>query len=303
MTIAAFDVSKHSLQFSVGGRIGALDNDLSDFGPFLRELPSDAIVAMEATNKYHRGLADAAHSMGFRVHVVSPRRASMFARSTNARGKTDRQDASSLEMFVRSQEDHLHVYIPPSEEVQRVRDLLSHRLLLVKSKTALFLGLWEEEDIRKLALSGIEQSIKRVDEELQQILSMFPEYALLQTVPGVGKVVAAGLLAPLLCFDFISSDAFVAYLGLDPRPQDSGKKEGVRRLAKQGYAEGRRLAYLAAMQGLRRSPWSDYAAPYRARGFQGTKLTVVVARKLVRVAWSVFKFKQPFDPSRLTRSS
>ena len=43
-----------------------------------------------------------------------------------------------------------------------------------------------------------------------------------------------------------SADAVIAMTGFDPRPMDSGRKTGARRLSKRGPAELRRLLYVAA---------------------------------------------------------
>jgi hypothetical protein len=46
-----------------------------------------------------------------------------------------------------------------------------------------------------------------------------------------------------------NADAFVAFTGLDPRPDDSGQHHGKRRLSKRGPTELCRLLYLAALSG------------------------------------------------------
>ena len=100
-----------------------------------------------------------------------------------------------------------------------------------------------------------------------------------------------------------SADAVIAMTGFDPRPMDSGRKTGARRLSKRGPAELRRLLYVAAMSAARTSSWKPFYLAQRAKGLPTTAALVVLARKLVRVAFSLFKQQKLFDPLRHQTSS
>ena len=69
----------------------------------------------------------------------------------------------------------------------------------------------------------------------------------LMSIVGIGEVVAAQLVAVLSTLSFKRADSFVAYTGLDPRPEDSGQHRGKRRLSKHGPALLRCLLYDAGM--------------------------------------------------------
>ena len=94
-----------------------------------------------------------------------------------------------------------------------------------------------------------------------------------------------------------SADAVIALTGLDPRPNDSGKKTGQRRLSKRGWPEIRRLLYAAAMSAARTKAWNGFYLAQRAKGLSTTAALIVLARKLLRVAFSLFKQKSDFDCS------
>jgi transposase len=93
-----------------------------------------------------------------------------------------------------------------------------------------------------------------------------------------------------------SADAFAAFTGLDPRPDDSGQRRGKRRLSKRGPAELRRLLYLAAMSAIKTKTWRPLYEHYRAKGLSSTATLVILAR----TAWSIYTYKTVFDPARLT---
>ncbi|WP_028604701.1 transposase, partial [Ottowia thiooxydans] len=95
----------------------------------------------------------------------------------------------------------------------------------------------------------------------------------------------------------LSADAVVAFTGLDPRPNDSGNKTGQRRLSKRGWPEIRRLLYAAAMSAARTKTWNGFYHAQREKGLSTTAALIVLARKLLRVAFSLFKQKSNFDAS------
>jgi transposase len=119
------------------------------------------------------------------------------------------------------------------------------------------------------------------------------------TITGVGPVIGAALVNTLERVPVKSADAFVAFTGLDPRPDDSGQHRGKRRLSKRGPGELRRLLFLAAMSAAKTKTWHPLYEHYRAKGLSGTAALVILARRIARTAWSIYTYKTEFDPARL----
>lgn len=84
-------------------------------------------------------------------------------------------------------------------------------------------------------------------------------------------------------------------LGLDPRPRDSGQCRGQRKLSKRGPAELRRLLYIAAMTAARHPVLKAFHERQRAEGLSPIAAYNVLARKLLRTAWSIVRYDRPFD--------
>lgn len=87
----------------------------------------------------------------------------------------------------------------------------------------------------------------------------------------------------------------IALLGLDPRPLDSGHKVGLRRLSKRGLPEWRRLLFNAAMSGAATKAWKGCYEHERAKSLSRTAALNVLACRMVRVAFSLFKNRKRFD--------
>jgi transposase len=120
----------------------------------------------------------------------------------------------------------------------------------------------------------------------------------LQSISGVG-VQATVRLTPLFsCIGYVNVNAVVAYSGLDPRPNDSGSKRGRRHLSKRGPALLRRQLYLVAFAA---SHSKAYGATYQKlrERLSTAEALVALARKLLRVAWAVWRSGQPFDASKI----
>jgi len=161
-------------------------------------------------------------------------------------------------------------------------------------------------DELKALRSRFNQLIARLDLRAKALVEANPErkqnFARLCTISGVGPVVGTALVNTLERVPVKSADAFIAFTGLDPRPDDSGQHRGKRRLSKRGPAELRRLLYLAALSAVKTKPWSSLYEHYRARGLSSTAALVILARRIARTAWSIYTHKTEFDPARLTRS-
>src|SRR5262250_772565 len=148
--------------------------------------------------------------------------------------------------------------------------------------------------------------IARIDLRVKALVEADPErkqnFARLCTITGVGPVIGTALLNTLERRPMKSADAFVAFTGLDPRPDDSGQHRGKRRLSKRGPAELRRLLYMAAMSATNTKTWKPLYEHYRTKGLSSTATLVILARRIARTAWSIYTHKTQFDPARLTRS-
>jgi transposase len=120
------------------------------------------------------------------------------------------------------------------------------------------------------------------------------------TVTGFGPQGSAMLAVLLARIPFSSADALVAYSGLDPQANDSGNKRGRRKLSKHGPAFLRRQWYMAGFAASHSKALKPLYLALRAKGFATTEAILILGRKLLRAAYSVWKTGQVFDPAKLT---
>lgn len=280
-----------------------VSNEVQSLTRWLKSVPAGSVLAMESTGRYHLNLARLAHERGVLVYVLNPRDVRHYAKGVGQRGKTDRLDAQLLARYVAHEHAQLHAWQPPAPELQRLDDLLRQRAALVRHKEALRQSLSEDKAVTAMLASLLvpfNQAIKALDGQLRQAIAVLPEgksaVARITSIPGLGLLNAAALLRLFTRLGSAGIDTAIAFTGLDPRPMDSGNKRGVRRLSKRGNSELRRLLFNAAMSASRTATWQPLYQRERAKGLSCTAALVVLARKLVRVAFSLFKSGSYFDP-------
>src|SRR5206468_3997447 len=93
------------------------------------------LIVIEATGKWHRQIHRSLHAGGYKVRVVNPLRARLFAEGMGLLGKTDRLDARMLAEFAESLGDAAR---PPAPELmEELQELVQARVSAVEEQTAL----------------------------------------------------------------------------------------------------------------------------------------------------------------------
>jgi transposase len=306
--VLGVDVASAHLDISIHGtqRVQRIDNDAKAIRQWLRSVPAGSLLGLESTGAYHREFAQLAHAHGVVVFVLNPRDIKRYAQGLGQRGKTDRLDARVIARFVQREHEQLRAWQPLTQQQERLDELLRQRALIQKQRTALKQSLTHRSEVVR-SVADLLQTMKTTLEELEQLIARavreLPqgEAALrsVTSIPGVGLLTGAALLRLFTRAENASADAIVALTGLDPRPMDSGKRCGVRRLSKRGDSETRRLLYNAGMAGAKTAAWKGIYERERAKGLPATAALMALARRLVRIAFSLFKSGSVFDPARV----
>ena len=122
-------------------------------------------------------------------------------------------------------------------------------------------------------------------------------YDILQSVPGVGPLLAAVILAETVDFErFRSADHYKSYCGLAPRLRESAGRARLGRCVK-GNPYLRWAFYIAAVRGMRSD--KGLKAFYErlvGRGKHGKAALIAVAAKLAKRVWVVGKGRVRYRP-------
>lgn len=290
------DVAKDSLVIDDGVTTTSIVNEEAAIACWLATIPLASLIGLEATGGYHQPLADLAFQAGMVVYLLNPRDVRHYAQGLGRRGKTDRVDAAVIRRFVLKEHDGLRPYQPATQAHREIALLQRRRACVVKHRQALrksLAGVRGLEASLREALERIDALLSTIDRQIRERLATQPEALAgakrMETMPGLGEQTATQLAALFDRVPLDNGDAVVAFVGLDPRPLDSGLKHG------------RRLLYNCAQAAVRTSVWKPYYQRLRAKGFPSTAALVIVGRKLLRIAFALWQ--QPnavFDPQKVT---
>jgi transposase len=159
------------------------------------------------------------------------------------------------------------------------------------------------------SLKQIRQTIKSVEEKLEDACMEFPEYTYLLSIPGFGPDVSSKVLGAIgNPHRFTSAKQVLKMAGLDLCADRSGKKSNsaIPIISKQGKADLRYGLYQAAfIASLKNKGFIAYftnklKGRAKEKGI-GTKMRVKLAAKLLVIAWTLMKKKECFDPKYLTQ--
>jgi transposase len=267
MLAVGIDVAKAELVIAVrpSGEQWTAPNDEPGVGALVRQLRqlTPALIVLEATGGYELLCAAALAAAELPVVVVNPRQVRDFAKATGQLAKTDRIDAGLLALF--AERIHPAVRAVRDPAARELEGLLTRRrqLLEMRQAEANRLGM-----VLGRSQRGVRQSLKKhiafldrelamTDSDLDRMVRESPMWRerddLLQSVPGIGPVVARTMLAELPELGQLNRRAIAKLVGVAPLNWDSGTWRG-RRVVHGGRATVRAALYMAALVATRHNP-------------------------------------------------
>jgi transposase len=162
----------------------------------------------------------------------------------------------------------------------------------------------------KVLVEGLEQirkALRATTSKIEDICHQFPEYSHLLTIPGFGPDVSSKTLAAIgNPFRFTTRKQVLKMAGLDLSADRSGRGSDIASpvLSKKGKADLRYALYQAGFIASSRNPHviAYYTNKLRGREKEKgirTKMRVKLAAKLLIIAWTLMKKKEPFNPEYL----
>lgn len=153
-------------------------------------------------------------------------------------------------------------------------------------------------DLHKEALDKTD-TIKKVEQKMESLLSDNSSYELLQSIHGVGPVTAAALIASVSSGkQFKNGRNMAAWLGLTPGQHSSGDNDKNTGMTKRGNRQLRRLFIHGARTVMN---WHEGKGDKLSLWIKGLltrmhpcKAIVAIANKLARIAWSVLVNQRPY---------
>jgi transposase len=266
----------------------------------LKKLDVELIV-MEPTAGFEAVVAAALSVEGFSVAVVNARQIREYARATGKLAKTDNIDALIMAEFAGKINPPVRAL--PNEEAEEIKALVNRRRQLKGMITA-------EKNRKAIARKPLKANIQAhidwlnkemndLDSAIRKRIEASPVWRvkdnLLQSIPGVGRVLSATILAQLPELGRLNRRQIAALVGVAPFNCDSGYMKGKRSIWG-GRASVRTILYMATLAGTRFNPViRDFFQRLVQRGKPKKVALVACMRRLLTIMNAILKTRRAWQ--------
>ena len=306
LVFVGIDVSKAYLDVAErpGGGATRVRNDEVGITQLVDQVTAvrPTLIVLEATGGLEAPVVAALAAAGLTVAVVNPRQVRDFAKATGRLAKTDALDAQVLAHFaavIRPQSRPL-----PDAERQALAALLTRRRQVLEMLVA-------EQQRRGSAavalrarvevhIAWLRQERDTLDAELRQQVRRSPAWRddddLLQSVPGVGPVLATTLIADLPELGQLDRKQIAALVGVAPLNCESGILRG-RRIIWGGRAQVRAALWMGALVAVQHNPvLRAFYARLLAAGKPKKVALTACMHKLLTILNALLRRRTPWQP-------
>lgn len=229
------------------------------------------------------------------------------------RGKSDKADAYEIANYAFSRHHHARLYRQPSSTIARLKNLLSHRELLVRHQTS-FKGILSElkafdkenasfcidqhqEMIKKYAFM-----IQQTDDQLAAIIledaDLKRKFDLICSVHGIGKQTAFFILIHTQAFTAFSDHRkFACYCGVAPFPFASGTSiRGRDRISNLANKKLKTLLTMCALNVIKKdNELKRYYLRKKEQGKSFLSIMNAIKNKLISRIFAVIRNDKPYE--------
>ena len=302
------DVAKATLDLHVlsAGQTQTLPNTQAGHEELIKLLPDPALclIVLEATGGYEREVVADLTDAGYRVAVINPKRARDFAKALGLVAKTDRIDARVLALFAERVQPAPSDKTP--EKQAEIQQLVARRRQLIDLKTQES-NRWDVTHAKaarksiQAVINTLEAEIRGIEKVIETLLESDDDWQqkiqLIQSVPGLGKVTAATVVADVPEIGKLNRQQISALIGLAPYNRDSGALKGKRSISG-GRKSVRCVLYMAAMAARRSNPVIKAFADRLAQHGKPFKVVLTACmRKLLVIVNALVKSRQAWNPN------
>lgn len=299
------DVSKANLDIHIrpSGEFFTVSNDSEGIATLidhLHPLAPERIV-MEATGGLETSASLKLTNAGLPAVVVNARQIRGFAIAIGKLAKTDPIDAAVISQFAGAVCPEVRNVLDKTE--QELANLTVRRRQLVDMRTAEKNRLLQVEGkVRDSVCQMIEflnEQISQIDKQIIETVESSPVQKkkddILQSIPGIGQTISGVLIARLPELGELGNKQISALAGLAPFNNDSGKKQGRRRIYG-GRAAVRSHLYMGTLSAIRFNPVIKTFYKHLTDAGKAKKVALTAcARKLLVIANAMIKNNSLWD--------
>jgi transposase len=313
--LIGIDISKDTFDYCFhAGSNGVLSNNKVGFKSFVKLIPEDTHVVMEATGSYHQQLAIYLHERNIMVSIVNPLAVKRFIQMKLKKNKTDKSDAKMIAWF--GFEQAPVKWIPNQKYIDQCKDIQTTIGTYLKTQTTCknklhsqkHKGITSGPVVRsiKKVLKIIGREIEVLESEMEQLIKENePEmFTNLTSIPGIGNKTAMLLISATNGFaNFESHKQVCAYFGLAPQHYSSGTSVYAKsRITKTGNARVRNHLFMWSFTACEQNPQCKALYERIVNKGKSKKLALIaVCNKLIKQSYAIAKSGLKYDKEYKSR--
>lgn len=259
-------------------------------------------IVIEATGRLEQAFIIVCAKEKLPFVVANPVRIKKFAGSVGQLAKTDKLDAKLIAYYSEAIKPELSTLKP--ETLRKMSDLLSRRCQLMEMRTMeknrlQILPKSLESTINPM-LTVINNQLTKIDNKMSKLIEQCDEYQIkndiIQSVPGVGNVVAFSLLSNMPELGYITNKEAAALVGVAPINRESGIYKG-KRMIRGGRHQIRTAMFMSMMSAMQCNP--VFKATYQrlvAAGKPKKIAMIACVRKMIVILNSMVRDGVYWDP-------
>jgi len=299
------DVGKSQLDIYIRptGKFFSVANDAQGVREAIKRLKAHQPkrIIVEATGRLEHRLVFACAKQGLPIVVANPVHVRRFAQAIGQLAKTDKIDARLIAHFGEAVQPKLTEV--NAESVRKISDLLTRRRQLLRMQTMEKNRLGIMPQVLHASINTILKSfkaaIKKLDELLDRLIVTNEEWAtkssILQSVPGVGKMVAYTLLSDLPELGHLNNKEISALVGVAPMNRESGKYQGQRRI-RGGRHQVRTIMFMSMLSAIQHnSTLKAYYDRLKLAGKRSKVAIVACMRKMIVILNTMLRNGTPWE--------
>ena len=263
-------------------------------------------AAMEASGGYERDWAKVLREAKIEVRIVDPKRVRSFARSAGRLAKNDTIDAEMIAWFAETFPD------APGQTCDAVRErlvqIVNARQYLLDVQTTLHNRNEHStpdvvQKMQARMLKQIALEVARLETAITTLVEATAPFAeltgIIESVPGLGKITSASLIAAMPELGQVSDNVAAALLGVAPYDDDSGQRKGNRHI-KGGRRKVRNVFYMACVgAATRHNPMlKAFYDRLIAKGKEKKVALTACMRKLICILNTMIARREKWDAAR-----
>lgn len=263
-----------------------------------------ALIVMEATGGYEDKAAIQLRAAGLGVAVVNPRQVRDFAKATGQLAKTDRIDAQILAHYGALMSPPAG--IETSAHAKALKTLLGRRRqisgILTSERNRCHLATSFVKESLEKHIQWLKEEMEEIEENIDELIQSDEYYkqrnVLLQSVPGIGKRLAAALLTELPELGTLNRQQIASLAGVAPKNHDSGTRRGTRHVLG-GRSYARSALYMGALVAAQYNPSiKKFYQRLRDAGKAAKVALTACMRKLLVMLNTMLRENQAWDTER-----